>query len=126
MLLQPSWQSVQVDVRKYIRVTSRSNNTLASWNLNLFTLRGTPPLLMLPSKGLDDTYNTDREYIQGRFRGRNMVYLETEYRFQLSRNRLIKGMVFVNVQSFSNKALNAYNSVKPGYGIGLRIKVNKH
>lgn len=121
-----SWESVQFDFRKYIRFPSNSNNTLALWNLNWFTLDGKPPFLMLPSTGWDDSYNTGRGYIQGRYRGRNMVYLESEYRFQISKNGMVGGTLFVNGQSFSHNVFKAYEAFKIGYGVGLRLKVNKH
>mgnify|MGYP006284760475 FL=1 len=81
---------------------------------------------MLPSTGWDDTYNTGRGYIQGRYRGRNMVYLESEYRFQITQNGLLGGTFFVNGQSFSHNMFKAYDAFKIGYGVGLRLKVNKH
>ncbi|NBO50515.1 MAG: hypothetical protein EBU80_12515, partial [Chitinophagia bacterium] len=31
-----------------------------------------------------------------------------------------------NLQSFSHYTFKSYNGIIPGYGIGLRIKVNKH
>lgn len=120
------WQGVQFDIRKYIPFPKNSNNVLALWNLNWFTLSGKPPFLMLPSTGWDDNYNSARGYIQGRFRGRNMIYLESEYRFQITNNGLIGGTVFTNLQSFSHYTFKSYNGIIPGYGIGLRIKVNKH
>lgn len=119
------WQSIQFDIRKYIRFPANSNNTLALWSFNWFTIDGKPPFLMLPSTGWDDNYNTGRGYIQGRFRGRNMIYLESEYRFQISANGLIGGTVFANAQSFSPNTFRSYNGLKPGYGFGLRIKLNK-
>jgi outer membrane protein assembly factor BamA len=121
-----AWESIQFDFRKYVKFPSNSNNTLAFWNLNWFTLKGKPPFLLLPSTGWDDTYNSGRGYIQGRYRGRNMIYLESEYRFQISKNGLVGGTFFVNGQSFSHNIFNAYDAFKIGYGVGLRLKVNKH
>ena len=43
--------------------------------------------------------NTGRGFIQGRFRGKNFVYGEAEYRFGITRNRLLGGVVFSNAQS---------------------------
>jgi hypothetical protein len=57
--------------------------------------------LLLPSTGWDDQFNTGRGYIQGRFRGKNMVKLEGEYRYRITRNGLIGGVVFANVENFS-------------------------
>lgn len=121
-----SWESVQFDFRKYVNFPANSKNTLALWNLNWFTLNGKPPFLMLPSTGWDDSYNSGRGYIQGRYRGRNMIYLESEYRFQITKNGLVGGTFFVNGQSFSHNVFKAYDAFKIGYGVGLRLKVNKH
>jgi len=121
-----NWESIQFDFRKYVTFPANSKNTLALWNLNWFTLSGKPPFLMLPSTGWDDSYNSARGYIQGRFRGRNMVYLESEYRFQITHNGLIGGTFFVNGQSFSHNMFKAYDAFKIGYGVGLRLKINKH
>ncbi|MFX8681218.1 hypothetical protein ABTM69_21425, partial [Acinetobacter baumannii] len=70
-----------IDARKYITFPRRSKNTLALWSYNWLTVDGTPPYLLLPSTGWDDQYNTGRGYIQSRFRGKQMVYFETEYRY---------------------------------------------
>lgn len=120
-----AWESLQLDVRKYVRFPAGSRNTLALWSFNWFTLSGKPPFLMLPSTGWDDGYNTGRGYIQGRFRGRNMVYLESEYRFRITGNGLIGGTVYGNIQAFSPEKFRSYVGLKPGYGMGLRIRLNK-
>jgi hypothetical protein len=121
-----NWKSLQLEFRKYIRFPSNSKNILALWNHNWFTMGGKPPFLMLPSTGWDDTYNTGRGYIQGRYRDRNMVYVESEYRFQVTQNGLIGGVVFLNGQSYSSSSLKGYKGMIPGYGFGLRIKINKY
>ena len=119
------WQSLQLDLRKYVRFPAHSNNTLAFWNLNWFTLNGRPPFLMLPSNGWDDSYNSGRGYIQGRYRGRNMLYAETEYRFNITKNGLLGATMFINGQTYSSNTFSNYNPIKIGYGLGLRIKLNK-
>jgi hypothetical protein len=55
-----------------------------------------------------------------------MIYLETEYRFQISPNGLIGGVVFVNGQTFSEQVTRRYQEFILGYGGGLRIKLNKY
>ena len=120
------WQSLQLDLRKYIRFPQHSDNTLALWNLNWFTLNGRPPFLMLPSNGWDENYNSGRGYIQGRFRGRNMLYYEAEYRFKISGNGLLGGTVFLNTQTHSSQMFKSYVNLKTAYGVGLRIKFNKY
>ena len=120
------WQSLIIDTRKYFKFPENSQNILAFWNLEWLTLSGKIPYLIMPSTGWDDQYNSGRGYIQSRFRGRNMSYLESEYRFQISRNGLFGGVVFANVQSYSGDLSSTYATLLPGYGAGLRFKINKH
>ena len=121
-----NWQGLIIDVRKYIRFPSSSNNVLAIWSYDWLTPSGKPPYLDLPSTGWDAYNNTGRGYIQGRFRGKNMIYLETEYRFGITRNGLLGAVVFANAESFSEYPSNQFEVIWPAAGVGLRIKVNKH
>jgi hypothetical protein len=121
-----NWQSLTVDIRKYFKFPSGSDNILGIWNYDWLTINGKPPYLCLPSTGWDAYNNTGRGYIQGRFRGKNMLYLETEYRFSISANGLLGGVAFANAQSFSEYPSNQYNDIWPGAGAGIRIKVNKY
>jgi len=121
-----NWQSLTIDIRKYIRIPARSNNVLAIWSYDWLTPSGNPPYLDLPSTGWDQYNNTGRGYIQGRFRGLNMLYLEAEYRFGITHNGLLGAVVFANAESFSNYPSNNFDAIWPAGGIGLRIRVNKH
>jgi outer membrane protein assembly factor BamA len=121
-----NWQSAVFEVRKYIHFPSSSKNILALWNYNWLTLSGKPPFLLLPSTGWDDFYNTGRGYIQGRYRAKNMVYAESEYRFHITGNGLLGGVVFANAESFSKTLNNELSVIAPGYGVGLRLKINKY
>jgi len=123
---QENWQSLLVDLRGYFPFPKTSNNILALWGYSWLSVGpNTPPYLMLPSVGWDDSYNTGRGYIQGRFRGKNMFYFETEYRVKLSQNDLFHGVLFCNLEKFSSDLSRTYTTIKPGYGVGLRIKLNK-
>jgi hypothetical protein len=117
--------SMLIDARKYINVSSNSKSTLAFWSYNWFTIAGNPNYLLLPSTGWDDQYNTGRGYIQSRFRGKQMFYFETEYRYNISQNGLLGGVIFANVQSFNGNT-RPYDNYLPGYGAGIRIKLNKN
>ncbi len=120
-----NWQSLLVDVRKYIRLREGSKSTLAFWTYDCFTVKGNPPYPLLPSTAGDTYLNLGRGYIQGRFRGKDLLYLESEYRFPLLSNGLLGGVAFVNVQSFSEPSTNRFEALLPGYGAGIRIKLNK-
>ncbi|MBN8837113.1 MAG: BamA/TamA family outer membrane protein [Sphingobacteriia bacterium] len=119
------WASLLIDARKYFSFPSGSKNTLAFWSYNWLTLAGDLNYLLLPSTGWDDQYNTGRGYIQSRFRGKQMIYFETEYRYRISRNGLFGGVIFFNVEHFAGNQ-RPYDNLLPGYGAGLRIKLNKN
>lgn len=120
-----NWQSLVLELRKYVNFPRGSRNTLAFWDFNWLTLAGKPPYLDLPSTSWDPSNNTGRGYIQGRFRSPNMLYFESEYRFVLTQNGLIGGVVFANAQSFSNWPDKKFDKVAPGAGLGIRLKINK-
>ncbi len=120
------WQSVQLEMRKYIKISSNPNNVLAFWSWNTFTFGGKVPYLDLPSTGWDTYANSGRGYIQGRFRGTSLMYLETEYRFGITHNGLIGGVIFANSQVVPNWPSDKFKTINPGEGIGLRIKLNRY
>ncbi len=121
-----NWQSLQVELRKYIKISSNPNNVLAFWSWNEFTYGGKVPYLNLPSTGWDTYANMGRGYVQGRFRGTSLMYLESEYRFGITHNGLLGGVVFANSQVIPNWPVYKYNTINPGYGVGLRIKLNRY
>ncbi len=120
-----TWRSLVLDARKYIPYPEGSGNVLAFWTYDWLTLNGKPPYLMLPNTGSDPYSNTGRGYIQGRFRGKDMLYGEVEYRFGLTPSGLIGGVVFANAQSFTEYSSGKFETVAPGWGLGLRVKLNK-
>jgi len=120
-----NWQSLLIDLRKYVQLPFWPNNVLAFWTYNYFTLKGDPPYFNLPNSGSDTYNNLGRGYALGRYRSKNLVSAETEYRFGLTRNKLLGGVVFANVQSVSEWPSNKFEKLLPGYGCGLRIKINK-
>lgn len=120
-----TWSSLILDVRKYIRFPESSHNVLALWSYDWLTLAGRPPYLDLPSTLWDASTNAGRGYIQGRFRGAQMVYAETEYRYRITRDGLLGGVVFFNAESFSAEPGTRLQAIQPAVGPGLRIKLNK-
>jgi hypothetical protein len=121
-----NWQSVLFDLRKYFKLTSTSDNVLAVWSYTWLTLSGKPPYLDLPSTAWDTYANQGRGYIQSRFKGDDLIALESEYRFGITPNGLIGGVVFADIQSVSNWPSNKIDAIWPGEGLGIRIKFNKH
>jgi outer membrane protein assembly factor BamA len=109
---------------------SKSNprHLLAFWLLGNFSATGDLPYLILPATSYDQRSRSGRGYTQGRFRGANMVYGEAEYRFPISRcGGILGGVLFVNATTADarDKSLALFESVKPGYGMGLRIMADK-
>ncbi|PTQ97925.1 hypothetical protein C8P68_10384 [Mucilaginibacter yixingensis] len=119
------WSSLIVDLRKFFRFPGNSNNVLGIWSYNWLILNGKPDYLELPSTSWDTNTSTGRGYIQGRFRGAQMIYLEAEYRYQITRDGLLGGVVFVNAESFSAAPGTPLQRFQPAFGPGLRIKLNK-
>jgi len=120
-----NWQQLQFDFRKYIRLSPNSNNVLALWSMAAFT-SGYAPYLDLPATGGDMYNNSGRGYAIGRFRGKDELYLEGEYRFGITRNGLLGAVIFANGESFSGLQNNGFAGVAPAAGTGMRIKLNKH
>ena len=54
-----------------------------------------------------------------------MLYVEGEYRFDISRNGLFGGVAFLNFQSISEPTTGRFEYINPAIGFGGRIKFNK-
>jgi hypothetical protein len=119
------YRSVIIDVREFFKFPAHSDNVIALWSYDWLTLSGMPPYLDLPANSWDPYTGTGRGYIQGRFRGAQMVYLESEYRFKISHNGLVGGVFFMNAESFSAAPGTGLQSVQPGFGPGVRVKLSK-
>ncbi|GAB3926620.1 BamA/TamA family outer membrane protein [Larkinella terrae] len=128
------YQSMLLDLRKYVSLSTRKpENVLAFWSYNALTINGNPPFLDLPATAWDTYGNMGRGYIQGRYRGKDLLYMETEFRFGITANRLLGGVVFVNSQTVSNTSTSAaspeqklqFGHVAPATGLGLRFRMNK-
>ena len=120
-----TWNSLSIDIRKYFALPTKWRMEFAIWGYVWLTLNGKPPYLDLPSTAWDTYNNIGRGYAMGRFRGKNMLYLETEFRFNILRSGLLGGVAFVNLQSVSEWPGNNFAYAAPGAGLGLRIKLNK-
>ncbi|WP_259070112.1 BamA/TamA family outer membrane protein [Mucilaginibacter sp. X4EP1] len=120
-----SWQELSMEFKKFLKLSDKSNNVLAFWSIAQFTW-GSVPYLDLPATGEDMYNNSGRGYPQDRFRGKNFLYVESEYRFGITKNGLIGGVVFANAESLSEFQTNRFQKLAPAAGTGLRIKVNKH
>ncbi|MBO0938795.1 BamA/TamA family outer membrane protein [Fibrella sp. HMF5335] len=133
-----NWQAIWFDYRRYVSLGGRLEKQMAFWSFNWATFGGRVPYLDLPATGWDSFGNTGRGYTLGRFRGPTFFYAEAEYRTQLTANGLFGAVLFANAQTVhnwlgSNTLLPIDSSVQgclvkvwPGFGGGIRVKVNKN
>ncbi len=121
-----NWTYLYLDLRKYISFPRGSKNILAFWNFYWLTPKGNSPYFDMPSNSWDTYDNSSRNYIQGRYRGKNMLYFETEYRFAILKSGLFSGAIYANIASFSERVKNNFISTVPNMGVSIRIKANKH
>jgi outer membrane protein assembly factor BamA len=106
----------------------KGRHVLALWLYGSFVVSGDVPYLLLPAVGFDQRQRSGRGYSFGRFRGMDMLYAESEYRFNISpRTGILGGVIFANLTSTSDKENNIelLNYIQPAYGTGLRIMLDK-
>ena len=127
---------VSAEFRTYLGLSpSVPRNVLAFWVIVQGQVTGALPYLALPSIGWDAKNRTGRGWVQGRFRGTAEVYAEAEWRFRITGNGLLGGVVFANLSTFTRPPVSV-----PGYseageslfehprvagGVGLRIMQNR-
>jgi hypothetical protein len=119
----------ELEWRSFHSLSNRNpRHLLAFWLLGNFSSSGQLPYLILPATSYDQRSRSGRGYTQGRFRGANMLYGEAEYRFPISRcGGILGGVLFMNATTADSKekSLALFDSIKPGYGAGLRIMADK-
>jgi outer membrane protein assembly factor BamA len=118
------WSGLYLDARKYVSLSSSKRRILAFWAMYWGSF-GSVPYLLLPATSTDFYGQTGRGYTFARFRGREMLYVESEYRFDISSSGLFGGVFFCNVQSFSEPDTEKFEKFLPATGAGIRIKLNK-
>ena len=120
------WQSLYADFRKYISLTtSGPKNILAFWSYYWTTLNSGAPYLNLPAIGMDPYQRSGRGIEQNRYRGKRLIYFESEYRRDIIANGLFGFVLFANVNSASQPKNNRFAYWNPAGGTGLRVKFNK-
>jgi Omp85 superfamily domain len=119
--------TLSTDIRKYWSLsTVNREHVLAFWHWATYTLSGTLPYLNLPGTAMDHYTRSGRAFTIGRFKGPSYFYLESEYRFPITRNKLFSGVAFVNMQSASNlNNAGLFTKIQPAGGAGLRVLLNK-
>ena len=119
---------LQYDLRKYWSLSKKNpEHVIALWHWAVYRLSGDIPYLELPSTASDAYGRSGRGYTFSRFKGPSYADFEGEWRFPITRNKLLSGVCFVNLQTASddiNKKVFQY--WEPGGGAGLRILFQKH
>jgi Omp85 superfamily domain len=127
--LGSSKNAIQViyDFRKYLGLSKKNpEHVLAFWHWASYKLSGTVPYLELPATGYDTYNRSGRGYTIGRFKGPAFAYFETEYRFPITRNKLLSGVAFMNFQTASDDlGKKIFQYWEPAVGGGLRILLQK-
>ncbi len=123
-----NWQKIEIELRAFHSVTKNKSYRVGLWLLGDFVLNGNVPYMSLSSNGWDKYNATARGYIQGRFRGRDLMYGEFENRLNLTKNGLLGLVVFVNAVTTSDPDSNVklFDFIEPAGGVGLRIKFDKY
>ena len=115
------------DFRKYFSLSKKSpEHVLALWHWASFTLDGTVPYLELPATAYDTYGRSGRAYTMGRFKGPEYACFESEWRFPITKNKLVSGVAFVNLQTASDdQEKKLFQNWATAGGGGLRILFNK-
>jgi hypothetical protein len=117
-----NWQSLLAEFRAYPH-PGGGRNILAVWTYAWLTF-GKAPYLDLPATGWDTYGRSGRGYVQGQIRGKNQLYTEGEYRISLSPDGLWGAVAFLNLIATTDPNSGSFG-LNAGYGLGLRVKLNK-
>jgi hypothetical protein len=120
-----NWNSLNLDLRRYISFNMQRQNVLALWGYYWTVLNSNVPYLDLPSIGWDSYQRSGRGFDQNRYRGNGLVDFEAEYRRDLTENGLFGYVVFANLNSVTEQDKYQFKYWHPAAGLGLRIKFNK-
>ena len=119
---------VWLEYRDYFNLSASSpRHLIALWSYTWVVASGKVPYMLLPATGWDLFGRSGRPHTSGRFRGENLSYTETEWRFPLPMfGDKFGGVAFVNASSASYSAGNVqlFDHFQFGYGAGLRYMVN--
>ena len=120
-------QSLYIDLRRYLSLTNDPvhKNMIAFWAYYWTTLTPGTPYLSLPSIGMDPYNRSGRGIEQSRYRGNGLIYFESEYRKDITRDGLFGFVVFANINSASQPGGYHFEYLNPALGTGLRVQFNK-
>ncbi|MGO4770131.1 hypothetical protein ACEN2I_00575 [Flavobacterium sp. W22_SRS_FK3] len=119
------WKSIYFDARKYHSFSKTRHKVFAYRAFYWSAFDGKPHYLDLPSIGWDRDGRTGRGFTRNRFRSNALMYFETEYRTDISKNGFFGAVFFTNILSVSKLDTYQFNKWHPAVGTGIRIKWNK-
>jgi hypothetical protein len=117
--------SLYLEARKYISFPERKKKVIALWSYARTAFNNNVPYLDLPSNGTDVYQKSGRGIDRSRYRGKSLLYLEGEYRRNVTMNGSLKYIVFANFTTTKNPVTGALTGPYSGLGAGLRIKFSK-
>jgi hypothetical protein len=123
-----SSSTLLLETRYFIPISkSNKQHVIGFWAYGQFLTSGRQPYLNQPAIGWDQNSRSGKGYTQGLFRGTNLMYFESEYRFPITKNQMISGTVFANATTASSvdKNLHLFESIQPAIGLGLRVLLDK-
>lgn len=118
------WSSIFIESRRYHSFSTHRHKILAARAFYWGTF-GDVPYFNLPATFGDPGGRAGRGYFTDRFRGQHMLYAEGEYRFDITSHGFLGGVLFANMQSYTNASGN-FAYVLPAAGFGFRFKFNRH
>ena len=122
-----NWQSVFADARKYFPIAGKRKSIIACRSYYWTVVSGDVPYLDLPANRWEpSTGSASRGIRQNRYRSNALLYFESEYRFGITANGLLGGVVFGSVLSASEYKTQHFYYWHPAAGAGIRLKFNKY
>lgn len=120
------WHSLYLDMRKYVSFSEKGQNVLAFWSYLWTTLGSNAPYLQLPGIGQEPYQRSGRGFYPSRYTGKSLLYFETEYRRDITRDGLFGFVLFANLNTVTEPDTHQFAYLHPAAGPGLRLKFNKH
>jgi outer membrane protein assembly factor BamA len=120
------WNSVYLDIRKYFSIP-QSRSVLGFRSYYWSILSGDVPYFDLPASRAEPNIGMSSRGIErNRYRSNAMLFLESEYRFNITQNGFVGGVLFANTTSASEYESQHFKYWKPAVGCGVRLKFNKY
>lgn len=127
---------IYLEARYYKSLSAaKARHVLGFWGIAHAQTSGNLPYLHLPANAHDMRNRIGRGYVAGRFRGPGWVTAETEYRFPITHNGLLGGVLFAAVTTTSRDQitigpntlpeLKLFDAIRPTAGFGTRLMLNR-